>query len=137
MHHAILLPLVLTMLQTTDYAETRRRAETFYAEGSYNLAREQYASVDLEALEPSESRWVRFRLADTEWRSEAATRRADDSRIDHARSELEKLVSESVEPAARDLVWAECQESLGDLHARRDSKTSSEARNHYWAALTW
>ena len=133
MHYAIVLWSLLVPTQSPDYAETKRRAEVYYAERSYNLAREGYAVVDQTTLEPSEIRWVRFRLADTQWRSEAATRIADESRIDEARSELESLIAE----ASRDRVWVECQESLGDSHARRGSSTSSQARNYYWNALTW
>ena len=63
----------------------------------------------------SESRWVGFRLADTLWRAQAATKTADSTKYDEARHQLEVLVRDITRDEDRDRVWAEAQESLGDF----------------------
>src|ERR1043166_2464079 len=55
------------------YLQLRNDAETQYAQGSYARANELYAKVDKSKLNPSEVRWVEFRLADTSSRAQAAT----------------------------------------------------------------
>ena len=95
MNAAALAPLFLLLLeiaqpqaQEAQYAELRREAEKLHAEGSYALARELYVKADALELPALEALWVDFRLADTGWRSQAATQQTDNTRIEEARSQL-------------------------------------------------
>lgn len=98
------------------YDALRREGEQFYAEKSFSRAHEVYERAAKLDLPPAERRWVRFRLADTAWRANGDTA--------EARTELIALA----QSAERDLVYAEANESLGDLH---------KATHHYLAALDW
>ena len=70
-----------------------------------------------------EARWVEFRLADTLWRAQAATQTADTTKYETAERQLESLIRERRRAEDHDRVWAEAQESLGDLWwARRDAR---------------
>src|SRR5215469_5990093 len=64
-----------------DFAEGKASAEKFYSEGSYAKAREVYAKMDISSLSKEDARWVQFRLADTQWRSAAATGNPDTSEL--------------------------------------------------------
>src|SRR6478609_7841091 len=75
-----------------EYESLKADAEKLYADGSFARARELYASVNRTNLPAAEQRWVQFRLADTQWRAQAATQSADTTRLDSARRELEILV---------------------------------------------
>src|SRR5258707_890293 len=114
-----LLALLLSVLSlfpvTSDYETLKRQAEVVYAEGSYARAHEIYASVKRDALPPAEQRWVRFRVADTMWRAEAADPKRDDTEVTKARDELLALLREIGDD--HDRLWAEINESLGDLTA--------------------
>lgn len=87
------------------------QAEKEYAEKSFSRARALYEQASKLKLEPAEARWVRFRLADTAWRADAAAPDDDATARNNARKELEELAN--LEPADR--VAAEARESLGDL----------------------
>ena len=50
-------------------------AEKLYAERSYAMAHDVFRALDAERLPDEEARWVDFRIADTLWRSNAATER--------------------------------------------------------------
>lgn len=124
--------------QTMDFQSVKAEAERLYAEGSYELARQRYAQLDLAKLAPADARWVRFRLADADWRARAATRQADTQALEAARTALEALVKAAAKPADRDLVWAEAQVSLGDFWWLRPySHNWHQAWTHYAAALDW
>ncbi|HNH84367.1 MAG TPA: hypothetical protein PL157_18480, partial [Acidobacteriota bacterium] len=114
-----LLVKLSTHAQQTDYERQYQRlkaqAEKLYQEKSYALANAEYAKINPALLPQSESRWVQFRLADTLWRSQAATETADTSQFDRAQRQLEALVRDIERPEDRDLVWVEIQESLGDF----------------------
>jgi hypothetical protein len=121
-----------------DYSKLRADAEKLYAEGSYARARELYLAADELALAPPEARWVDFRLADTLWRSQAATRTSDASLLDEARRGLEELLRGRERAEDRDRVWAEAEESLADFWwTRRDSRNWGQALGHYQQALDW
>ena len=121
-----------------DPGTLREDAERLYAEGSYAGAHELYAELDARDLSPSEARWVDFRAADTLWRSQAATRTADPTRLDRARAQLEALVRDITRVEDRDRVWAEVQESLADFWwNRREARNWGAAWPHYQAALDW
>ncbi len=121
-----------------DYETNKAAAEQFYTDGSYAKAHDIYAKVDVSALPADEARWVAFRAADTQWRSEASTDRADTTKLDEARTELEKQIRDLTREDQHDRVWAEVQESLGDFSwVRRNNNIWSEAWPHYQAAADW
>ena len=111
-------------------------AERLVAEGSFGAALKRYRAIDPADLDVERARWVRFRLADLDWRD--APSRGDQSRIDAARLALAALAPLETEPAARDRVWAEAQASLGDsIWSRRRNWNMDEAYPHYVRALDW
>ena len=124
--------------QQSDYSQLRNEAEAQYAQGSYARANELYAKVDKSKLSQVEQRWVEFRLADTSWRSQAATQTSDTTRFEQAQKQLEELIRVVEKEADRDLVWAEAHESLGDLFwTRRGQMNWGSAWPHYQQALDW
>ncbi|MGQ9898456.1 MAG: alpha-2-macroglobulin family protein [Acidobacteriota bacterium] len=124
--------------QTVDFHSAKTEAERLYAEGSYALAQQCYARLDLARLAPDEARWVRFRLADADWRARAANRQATLQDFEAARTALEDLVKAASRPTERDIVWAEVQVSLGDFWwIRPQSRDWYRAWSHYAAALDW
>src|SRR5579871_1279153 len=95
---SFLLPLLAAMLapalsaQTTnDFPSVKAEAERLIADGSYAMAHEAYAGLKELTLSPPDARWVEFRLADTEWRAQAATQSADNTRLENARRALEAM----------------------------------------------
>ncbi|HEY0139426.1 MAG TPA: MG2 domain-containing protein [Thermoanaerobaculia bacterium] len=114
----------------------RREAEAFIEEKSFSRAHalyEQAARLDLTA---DERRWVRFRLADTAWRADAAAPNPDPTVREKALEELQALLRES--GPDRDRVWAEVQESLGDFsRTARRGRSTHDAPGSYAAALDW
>ncbi len=121
-----------------DYPALRERAESFIVAGSYAKANEAYRSVTTTSLTPSEQRWVAFRTADTQWRSAAATQRADHTELESARSALEQMVRDVERDEERDRVWVGVQESLGDFWwTRRDARNWGQAWPYYERALDW
>jgi uncharacterized protein YfaS (alpha-2-macroglobulin family) len=144
----IIFALTLTVVATaigqpaspasSAYETNKPLAEKFYAEGSYAKAHEIYSHVDVSGLSAEESRWVAFRTADTEWRSEAATDNADTTKLDAARTDLDKQIRDLTREDQHDRVWAEVRESLGDFSwVRRNNNNWGEAWPHYQAALDW
>lgn len=135
-----LLALLLSVLSlfpvTSDYDTQKRQAEVAFAEGSYARAHEIYAGVKRDALPPAEQRWVRFRVADTMWRAEAADPKRDDTEVIKAREELLALLRESGDD--HDRLWAEINESLGDMAASPLGAGGLQAASQYYeAALDW
>ena len=123
--------------QQPDYSQLRNEAEAQYAQGSYARANEIYAKVDKSKLSASELRWVEFRLADTLWRAQAGTQTPDTTRYEQAKKQLDELIRVIDKETDRDLVWAEAQESLGDLSWPRAGMNWGMAWPHYQAALDW
>jgi len=114
------------------------RAEALVAEGSYGLAHEAFVELDGRDLGAEVNRWVDFRLADTLWRSLAATETPDRTEIERARQELETFVREISREADRDRVWVEAQESLGDFSwTGQRHRNWGQAWPHYQQALEW
>ena len=137
---ALTLGFHLTVSAATlqEYDALKTDAEKFYADKSFARAHELYASVNVTNLPPVEMRWVGFRLADTQWRSQAATQTADTTKLDQAREELEKLVRDVKREEEKDRVWVEVQESLGDFHwMRRNQQNWGVAWPYYQSALDW
>ena len=121
-----------------DYESLKADAEKLFADGSFAKANEIYRQANLTNLPPIERRWVAFRLADTQWRSQAATQTADTTKLDQARLQLEILIRDIARIEDRDRVWVEVQESLGDFHwTRRNQQNWGEAWPHYQQALEW
>ncbi|HMB26557.1 MAG TPA: MG2 domain-containing protein, partial [Blastocatellia bacterium] len=124
--------------QQPTYEALKAEAERLYAEASYSQAREIYLKARAVKLQPEESRWVEFRLADTLWRAQAATQTADTTKYETAQRQLESLIRERRRSEDHDRVWAEAQESLGDLWwTRRDVRNWAQAWPHYQQALDW
>ena len=127
-----------TLAQQPDYPQLRTEAETQYAQGSYARANELYSSIDKSKLSTADVRWVEFRLADTAWRSQSATQTSDTSRFEQSQKQLEELIRVIEKESDRDLVWAEAQESLGDLFwIGRNSLNWGGAWPRYQQALDW
>jgi uncharacterized protein YfaS (alpha-2-macroglobulin family) len=120
-----------------NYQELKKEAEKYYVEGSYSKAYAIYKQAAGLSLPPSDSRWVSFRLADTEWRAQAATNIADNSHYDDARGRLEALIRDTRRPDDRDTVWAEAEESLGDFWWRNGVENWSGAWPAYHEALDY
>jgi uncharacterized protein YfaS (alpha-2-macroglobulin family) len=120
------------------YQQLLAEAERHFAEGSYAAANRLYEEADRLELPGEQRRWVDFRLADTRWRSKAATETADPTTAEQARQTLEQLIRDARRPEDRDRVWAEAEESLGDFWwMRRHSRNWSQAWVHYRQALDW
>jgi uncharacterized protein YfaS (alpha-2-macroglobulin family) len=130
--------LATIQAQQSDYETLKAQAEKFYADASYAKAREGYVKARALTLPPAESRWVAFRLADTLWRSQAATNTSDSTKYDEARQQLEALVRDIQRVEDRDRIWAEVHESLGDFWwMRNDSKNWQQGWQSYQQALDW
>src|SRR5215470_10609161 len=124
--------------QQSNYSQLKADAEVQYSQGSYARANEIYAQVDKTKLSPSDARWVDFRLADTMWRTQAATETADTTKFELAQKQLEELIRVADAETDRDLVWAESHESLGDLFwTRRNQMNWGAAWPHYQPSLDW
>ena len=135
---ALLFVIINALAQQPDYAQLKAEAEAQYAQGSYARANEIYARVDKLKLSAADVRWVEFRLADTSWRSQAATQTPDTTKFEVAQKQLEELIRVSDKEENRDLVWAEAQESLGDLSwTNRGRLNWGVSWPHYQQALDW
>ncbi len=122
----------------SDWKEIRARAEKLFAEGSFELAHRAYDEAATLTLAPAEKRWLVFRLADTDWRSAAATDTPDTTRIERAKSALDALQKAVERPEEKDETWVDVEESLGDFDwVRRESQNLSAAMPHYKGALDW
>ncbi|HET7625816.1 MAG TPA: MG2 domain-containing protein, partial [Verrucomicrobiae bacterium] len=122
----------------SEYQSLKSDAEKLFDEGSFAKANEIYRQITLTHLPSGEQRWVEFRRADTQWRSAASTENADTTKLDEARSDLEKQIRDLTREDQHDRVWAEVEESLGDFFwTRRNHQNWGEAWPHYQAALDW
>ncbi len=134
----VFLSLIAGAGQQVDYPQVKAEAERFYASGSYARANEIYSKVDKIGLPAVEVRWVDFRIADTTWRSQAASETADSTKFDLAQKQLEELIRVADKENERDLVWSEAHESLGDFYwIRRNQMNWGTAWPHYQQALDW
>ena len=133
-----LLVLSTSTVQAATLDEAKPAAEKLHAEASYAKAREAYLGVETNGLSIAEHRWLKFRLADCQWRAMAATNNRDNTPLEQARKQLDILIRDIDRVEDRDFVWAEVQESLGDYHwIRRQGRNWSAAWNHYHKALDW
>jgi len=124
--------------QEMDYPHLFTQAEQRFAEKSYTLAHDLYARTTAMKLTAAEARWVAFRLADTQWRAQAATQNADTTKIDAARQALEDQLRLITREEDHDQTWAEIHESLGDFFwTRSNMRDWSSGWAHYEPALKW
>ena len=123
--------------QEEGYEKQRAAAEGLVQEGSWQLALELYTRIDLSGLAEEDRRWVSFRRADLEWRSAAASRNPDPSRLDAGQRALRELAAPDARPADRDRVWAEVQESLGASHLMQHSFNWREGLRLTRLAMGW
>ncbi|MCA9483373.1 MAG: alpha-2-macroglobulin [Nitrospina sp.] len=120
------------------YDALKKRAENYFAEGSFKRAHDLYKQANEGSVPAEEKRWVAFRLADTQWRQEAATNNPDPGNTEEARTALDHMVRDIAKDKDKDRVWAETMESLGDFWwLRRNSKNWSASWRHYQQALDW
>lgn len=127
---------MVTYSQNNDYEQLKTEAEKFYQEKSYSRANEIYQKASQLKLSEKDTRWVKFRLADTLWRSQAASSTPDSTKFDKAFEQLNILVRDIKREQDRDLVWAEVQESIGDFFwQRNNSRNWGQATNYYLVAL--
>src|SRR5262245_24113047 len=130
--------LIGAQAEPPGYAQLKAEAEQLYSEGSYAKSHELYQRADALELSAGEARWIDFRLADTMWRSQAATQTNDTTIFDRAQQQLQGLIARIEREEDRDLVWAEAQESLGDFWwARQNSQNWGAGWNQYQLALEW
>jgi alpha-2-macroglobulin len=141
MSHPLYLVLALLTVASPavagDYAGLKADAERLWVAKSFQQAHDTYLKAKLAELPPDEQRWVRFRLADTEWRSQAAAPTADRSVFEKAQQALSELVRDASRPEDRDRIWVEVQESLGDFWWLRADQRSSSGWSNYQQALDW
>ena len=132
-----------------NYQDLKKEAERLYGEGSYQLVHVMYEQVKIDKLtDEYEQIWVKYRLADTAWRSHAVDRSRDDTELLKARKQFEELLAAHYERSDQhDNLWAEIQLSLADSYRYErwgDSryedwhKAWSYYKNalDYWAAST-
>src|SRR5436190_2025929 len=112
---AFLASLLFATTTATPYDALKREAEKFVEEKSYAHAHQLYEQAGKLTLPAIERRWVDFRLADTAWR------------MDESNRDTTALVA-IVNGTEHDRVWAEANESLGDL---------TSGNNYYLDALDW
>jgi uncharacterized protein YfaS (alpha-2-macroglobulin family) len=134
----LLILFTSTFAQQPDYNALKAEAEKHYNEQSYARSYELYKQAEALKLSPADWRWVSFRLADTLWRSEAATNNADQTKSEQAREKLETLIRDLKRAEDQDLIWVEVQESLADYQwTRRNNANWGEAWPRYQKALEW
>ncbi len=144
----ILISLFLSMAGFSDapaatikegaYGLLKKQGESYFQKESFAKAHEVYLKAQKLDLSPPDKRWVDFRVADTQWRSQAGTNNPDRSKLEQARSALQKMIRDRVRGEQQDRIWVEIQESLGDSWwFPRNARNWSAAWAHYQKALDW
>src|SRR5262245_46056927 len=113
----LLLLLLSAGCFAADFERINPEAERLYAEKSFAKAHELYAAMDVSKLSASEKRWVEFRQADTLWRGAEGEGDEDVGKTarDTGEKALQALVQGRDRADEQDRVWAEAQESIGQL----------------------
>ncbi len=119
------------------YDALKAEAEKYYAEKSFTRARDLYVEAAKLQLPDADRRWVEMRIADATWRADAPSPAPDPTAREKARADLERIIHDT--PAdARDLVFAEANESLGDYYATHPyHRNVHNGQPYYVAALDW
>lgn len=118
------------------------RAEVYYAEGSFARALPLFERALAETDSASPQRdWLRFRVADTRWRTVAGDDPLQREILVAGRDELIALAAE-IDREARGLrpprLWARIMEAIGDSWWRSPAQTDlSSAWQYYERALNW
>lgn len=135
----VFLAFSLTLFAHQDNpAKLRASAETYRAEGSFELARRAYDELLETDLDEAEQRAVRTAIEDCRWRAASGSRQVDQPELDSARTALEAIVVEYERPEQYDTTWATANASLGDYHwQRRWSGNFGAAWPYYQAALAF
>ncbi|MGZ5546245.1 MAG: hypothetical protein ACXWIU_16385, partial [Limisphaerales bacterium] len=113
-----LIFMVLTWVAAAaEFENINPEAERLYAEKSFAKAHESYAAMDIGKLSDEAKRWVEFRRADTLWRGVEAESDEDVAKtsVENAEKALDSLIQGHDRKDEQDRVWAETQESLGQL----------------------
>ncbi len=113
-------PLQRASAQDPEYFQLKSQAEKEYWDKSYSRARALYLKAEALKLDEPDKQWVRFRLADTLWRSQGGDN-PDSDKLEKAHEALEALLAEQPDEEDHDQFWAEVQESLGDYYWNRRS----------------
>ena len=120
------------------YGLLKEQGESYFQKESFAKSHQVYLKAQKLDLSPPDKRWVDFRVADTQWRSQAGTNNPDRSKLEQARSKLQKMIRDQVRTEEQDRIWVEIQESLGDSWwFPRNSRNWSAAWAHYQKALDW
>jgi alpha-2-macroglobulin len=120
------------------YVLLKKQGESYVQKGSFAKAHAVYLKAQELELSPPDKQWVNFRVADTQWRSQAGTNNPDRSKLEQARGKLQKMIRDQVRTEQQDRLWVEIQESLGDSWwFPRNSRNWSSAWAHYQKALNW
>ncbi|HSP17756.1 MAG TPA: alpha-2-macroglobulin family protein [Thermoanaerobaculia bacterium] len=130
---ALLPTSALPPQQPATYEALKQTAEASYAEKSFGRAHDLYEQASRVAPQ-AEKRWVTFRLADTQWRTDAANPTSDQSALNEARAVLDSILRDPL----HDRVWAEAQESFGDSWWTNPRfRDVNQALPYYQSALEW
>ena len=133
MRHVLvsLLLSILAAVPQSSYERLKADAEREYSEKSFRRAHELYEQAAQLELPAEERRFVTLRLADTAWRSDAASPNEDSTARTAARTSLAELIGK--EP--HDRIWADANESLGDYYAQHPWERNPSQAQAYYAAL--
>ncbi len=124
--------------QPADYPALKAEAEKLFADKSYAKANEVYLKAKALTLSADDARWVEFRLADTQWRSAAASQQADTTKQEQAYNALQVMTRDIKRAEDKDRVWVEAMESMGDYWwMRKNSANWHPGWASYQQALDW
>jgi uncharacterized protein YfaS (alpha-2-macroglobulin family)/tetratricopeptide (TPR) repeat protein len=129
----LLLSLTAAAPQNS-YERLKAEADREYSEKSFRRAHELYEQAAKLTLADDDRRFVDLRLADTAWRSDAASPNQDPAEREAARDALVQFIGKWT----HDQLWAEANESLGDFYAQHPwQRNPGGAQPYYIAALDW
>src|SRR5258708_11628301 len=84
--------LIAAQTSQSSYEKLRQEADRLYDEKSYGLAYDVYVKAADMNPPAGEGRWIKFRVADTLWRSQSATPTADFTQNYHDKEPPEGLI---------------------------------------------
>lgn len=120
------------------------KAEAYYADGSYALALPLFEKALAATTSGTpEYDWLKYRVADTRWRTVSGDGPVERETLDNARKELNVLadaIDRNAQGLRPPLLWARIMESLGDSWLQTlDQNTilTPQAWPYYDRALNW